>query len=31
MIRRYLRFANQKLLAKAAQRRLEEHADQEKL
>jgi integrase len=31
MIRRYLRFANQKRLAKAAQRRLEQHANAEKL
>jgi integrase len=31
MIRRYLRFANQKRLAKAAQRRLEQHATEEKL
>lgn len=31
MIRRYLRFADQKRLAKAAQRRLEQHAAQEKL
>lgn len=31
MIRRYLRFSDQKRLAKAAQRRLEQHAIQEKL
>jgi hypothetical protein len=31
IIRRYLRFADQKRLAKAAQRRLEQHATQEKL
>jgi predicted transcriptional regulator len=31
MIRRYLRFAEQKRLAKAAQRRLEHHANAEKL
>jgi integrase len=31
MIRRYLRFADQKRLAKAAQRRLEQHATEEKL
>lgn len=31
MIRRYLRFADQKRLAKSAQRRLERHANAEKL
>jgi hypothetical protein len=31
MIRRSLRFSDQKRLAKAAQRRLEEHAAKEKL